>query len=95
MVMTQALTNLEVARLLISKLSDTDKLALLSDQLEGDLCFDSQDAMDATCDLYDAFRACFDSLQEAIEADLIEPDDDYDGGRWDFATSRGLRSAAA
>lgn len=93
--MSQALTNLEAARLLISKLTDTDKLALLSDQLEGDLCFDSQAAMDATCDLHAAYLACFDSLQEAIEADLIDYREDYDGGRWDFATSRGLRSAAA
>lgn len=85
------ITNLAAARLLIATLTDTDKLALLKDQLLGNLGFACQDA----CDLMDATSEAFGKdyrfIEEAIEADGA---DDYDGGRFDFVTSRGLRSAA-
>jgi hypothetical protein len=91
--MTHNLTNLEAARLLIAKLTDTDKLALLSDQLLGGLGFDSPSAADLMQGTSDAFDAEYRFIEEAIEADLIDRSEDYDGGRWDFAASRGLVAA--
>lgn len=81
-------TKLEAARAAIAALTDADKWTLLRDQLEGDLCFDSQDAMDAISDVYDAYRASYERIDEAVDASMVEPD--YDGGAYDFATSRGL-----
>jgi hypothetical protein len=83
-------TKLEAARAAIAALTDADKLTLLGDQLEGDLCFDSQDACDALGDVIDSYRACYDAVDEAIDAS--DPTDDYDGGEWDWATSRGVQS---
>lgn len=82
---------LEAARQLIAKMTDANKWTLLRDQLEGDLCFDSQDAMDAISDVYDAYRASYERIDEAVDASMVEPDG-YDGGAYDFATSRGLNS---
>jgi hypothetical protein len=83
------MTKLEAARAAIAALTDADKWTLLRDQLEGDLCFDSQDACDATCNLTDALAASFERIDEAVDASMDEPDG-YDGGLFDFATSRGL-----
>ena len=85
--MSAALT---AARLIIAALSDTDKLTLLGEQIEGPLSFDSQDAIDAMYGVDYAFRAAFNNIEEAIADSLIDQSDDYDGGRFDFATSRGL-----
>lgn len=85
------LTNLAAARLLIATLTDADKLALLKDQLLGNLGFDCQDACDLMDATSEAFGDDYQFIEEAIEADGAE---DFDGGRFDFATSRGLRSAA-
>jgi hypothetical protein len=85
------MTKLEAARAAIAALTDADKWTLLRDQIEGDLCFDSQDACDATCDLTDALAASYERIDEAVDASMVEPDG-YDGGLFDFATSRGLNS---
>lgn len=86
--MTQ--NNLQAARLLIATLTDTEKLTLLGEQLEGPLCFDSQDAIDLMCDVVDAYGAVLKHVEEAIEDSLIDKSDDYDGGRYDFYTTRGI-----
>jgi len=70
-------TKLEAARAAIGALTDADKWTLLRDQLEGDLCFDSQDAMDATCDLTDALRASFERIDEAVDASMVDRGDTY------------------
>lgn len=82
------MTKLEAARAAIAALSDADKWTLLGEQLEGDLCFASQDAVDATCDITDAYRASYERIDEAVDASMVEPD--YDGGLFDFVTSRGV-----
>lgn len=87
-----AVTNLDAARLLIGTLTDTDKLTLLQEQLWGDLGIQCEDAGILIDRVADALGDVLDGIEEAIEADGA---DDYDGGRFDFETSRGLRSAAA
>jgi len=84
------MNNLNASRLLIATLTDTDKLALLSEQLEGNLSFDSQDAIDALGDVLDAFYASYDRIGDAVDAALVDRADDYDGGRFDFYASRGV-----
>lgn len=86
-----AVTNLDAARLLIGTLTDTDKLALLQDQLWGDLGLDCEQASMLMDRVADTLGDNLEGIEEAIEADGA---DDYDGGRFDFVTSRGLRSAA-
>jgi hypothetical protein len=86
--MTQS--KLSEARLLIAALSDTDKLTLLGEQLEGPLAFEGQDALDAMCEVVDAYYVSFNHIEEAIADSLIEQSDDYDGGRFDYLTSRGV-----
>jgi len=83
-------SKLEAARAAIAALTDADKWTLLRDQLEGDLCFDSQDACDATCDLTDALRASFERIDEAVDASMVDRGEYYDGGAWDWQTSRGV-----
>jgi len=68
---------LEAARQLIAKMTDATKWTLLRDQLEGDLCFDSQDACDATCDLTDALAASFERIDEAVDASMVDRGDTY------------------
>lgn len=88
--MSAPLSKLAAARLLIASLTDADKWALLGEQLEGDLCFDDQAAVDALGPVTDAYRAGFEHIDELVDAAMFDPSDDYDGGRFDFATSRGL-----
>ena len=88
--MNNSINNLDAARLLIATLTDTDKLTLLGEQLEGPLAFDGQDAIDAMCEVVDAYYVAFDHIQEAIADSLIDKSDDYDGGRFDYYTSRGV-----
>jgi hypothetical protein len=83
-------STLDAVRLLIGTLNDEDKLTLLSEQLEGPLCFDSQDAVDLMCDVVDAYGAVLNHVQEAIADSLTDKSDDYDGGRYDFYTTRGV-----
>jgi len=77
-------------RLLISSLSDMDKLTLLGEQLEGLLAFEGQDALDLMCGVVDAYGAAYHNIEEAIAASLIDKSDDYDGGRFDYESSRGI-----
>jgi len=87
--MTQA-EILEDARQLIAKMTDATKWTLLREQLEGDLCFDSQDACDATCGLTDALAASFERIDEAVDASMVDHREIYDGGWLDWMTTRGV-----
>jgi hypothetical protein len=89
--MSHAVNNLDAARLLIATLTDADKLTLLGEQLEGPLGFESQDAIDAMCVVVDAYCIAFDGIEEAITNSLTDQSDDYDGGRYDFNTTRGVK----
>ena len=84
-------SNLDAARLLIATLTDADKLTLLGEQLEGPLGFEGQDAIDAMCVVVDAYCIAFDGIEEAITNSLTDQSDDYDGGRYDFNTTRGVK----
>ena len=88
--MSAPLTKLAAARLLIASLTDADKWRLLGEQLEGDLCFDDEAAVDALGPVTDAYCSSYEEIDELIDATMFDPSDDYDGGRFDFETSRGL-----
>jgi len=89
--MSNSINNLDAARLLIATLTDADKLTLLGEQLEGPLGFEGQDAIDAMCVVVDAYCIAFDGIEETIADSLIDQSDDYDGGRFDYLTSRGVK----
>ena len=84
-------STLDAVRHLIATLNDEEKLTLLTEQLEGPLCFDSQDAVDLMCEVVDAYGAVLNHVEEAIADSLTDKSDDYDGGRYDFYTTRGVK----
>jgi hypothetical protein len=83
---------LEAAIIAYAALTDADKATFTGLQLDGGddrLAFDDQGIADAFSDVTDAYRASYERIEEAVDASMVEPDG-YDGGLFDFATSRGL-----
>lgn len=76
----------QIAKSSIDKLTDESKVDLIGYLLEGG--FDNEDVVEALSDTVDAYAAAYKGIQNIFEDAPV--DDDYDGGRFDWETSRGV-----
>lgn len=68
-------------------LSDAQKVNLIGHLLEGG--FDDEDIADALSDTIDAYAEAYKGIQNILDDQTADPTEDYDGGRFDWETSRG------
>jgi hypothetical protein len=91
------MTKLEAAITAYAAMTDADKAAFLGLQLDGGddrLAFDDQDIADAFSDVSDAYRDSFERIDEAVDTSMVDRGECYDGGAWDWQTSRGVTARA-
>ena len=72
----------------VEALSDAQKVDLIGRLLEGG--FDDEDIVDALSSTINAFDAAYKGIQNILDDPIADPADDYDGGRFDWETSRGV-----
>lgn len=86
-------TKLEAAIIAYAAMTDADKAKFIDLQLDGGddrIAFHDQGISDAFIDVTDAYRASFERIDEAVDASMVDRGECYDGGLYDWQTSRGV-----